>query len=127
MSREFPGFHGATVEQDEERNQFRFVLPLPGAPNDRVVVTTRAGKDVDPQIVYDTGKRDVLQQAAQSAPDDDKAVWEERFTAQQKIVRRGQIVRPYRAGQMDASTALGRLVDAGHTVSEASAALDTED
>lgn len=124
MSKEFQGFHGASVERDEATNTFRFVLPFPAAASGRIVVTTRGGIDTDPAVVYQTGKRDVLQQAAELAPGDDQAIWQARFEGQQKIVRRGQIVRPYQSGQMDAATAMNRLVEAGFAPMEAAAAME---
>jgi hypothetical protein len=126
-SKEFPGFHGATVEKSEDRNEFVMVLPMETAPDGRIVVRIRGGDDMDPQILYETAKRDMLETAAQYANADDKGIWQERYDSQQKIVRLGQIKRPYLAGEMDAGLAMNRLVAAGFTPFEAAKALDMEE
>ena len=123
----FPSFHGATVEVlDSPEGTFRIrsVLPCPGAPNDRVIVTSGASADIDPQIVYEINKRDALVEAANNCAPADKEQWQKRANEANKVVRKGQILRPFAAGLMKPEEAAGRLAASGFTFAESAPLID---
>jgi hypothetical protein len=105
---DFPNFFGSTVTHEEHNGHHRIqtVLSFPGAPKDRIVVTTSAA---DAQIAYVTNKHDVLFEAVKYAAADQKELWQGRYDKAYKEMRTGQIMRPFRAGAMDAQSARLRL------------------
>lgn len=135
---EFPSFYGAEIEELDAPNggfRIRSVMPCPGAPNDRVIVTTSAGADVDPQIVYEINKRDALsvvvdlyrkQDAGEhdGMPADDRDLWLKRYDDANKPVRQGQIMRTFAAGNMTPEEALMRLGGAGFDFKQAADVVD---
>jgi hypothetical protein len=106
---DFPNFFGSTVTHETTAagaHRIQTVMPFPGAPKDRIVVTTVAA---DAQVAYVTNKHDVLFEATKYAADDQEELWRGRYDKAYKEMRTGQIMRPFRAGAMDEQAARLRL------------------
>jgi hypothetical protein len=120
-------FHGAKYEltvRPDGKKQCIAVLPFPGAVDSRGVVVDRIPAYVlgkadltDDEVIVIT-KHHVLYEAMQQSPPDDRAAWERRMQDARKGVRQGQILRPYKRGEMPKLDAVARLTDAGYTFAE---------